>query len=92
MYTNPVKALSEFKPRQYDLILLDVRMPYMNGFRLYEKLKKIDKSCRVCFVTAFESYYQSLKEFFPNLDIKCVIRKPITEQRLLEHVVRELQS
>jgi CheY-like chemotaxis protein len=89
-YTDPLKALSSFKPRHYDLNLLDVKMPRMNGFRLYQRLKQIDDSCKVCFITAFEAYYQSLKEFFRNLDVTCFIKKPVTKERLLDCVAHEL--
>lgn len=90
IYTDPLKALLEFKPKRYDLILLDVRMPVMNGFLLYQRLREIDNNCKVCFITAFEIYYDSLKEFFPNLDVQCFIQKPITKERLLDIVSREI--
>jgi two-component system catabolic regulation response regulator CreB/two-component system response regulator ChvI len=67
-------------------------MPEMNGFQLYEKLIKLDKGCKICFVTAFEAYYESLKEFFPNLDVKCFIKKPVTKLELIQHVISEVRS
>lgn len=91
-YTNPLKALSEFKNFHYDLVLLDVKMPGMDGFQLYQRLKKIDKSCKVCFITAFEIYYKSLKEFYPNLDVTCFIQKPVTRKKLLKIVEQEINS
>ena len=90
IYTDPAKALMEFKPNRYDLIFLDVRMPVMNGFQLYQELRKTDDNCKVCFITAFETYYNSLKEFFPDLDVDCFIQKPVTKDKLLEIVSREL--
>lgn len=90
VFTNPIKALSAFKPYHYELIFLDVKMPHMDGFELYQEFKKVDKKCKVCFITAFEAYYQSLKEFFPKLDVTCFISKPVTRKNLLEHVTREL--
>jgi two-component system catabolic regulation response regulator CreB/two-component system response regulator ChvI len=92
VYNDPVKALSEFKAGLYDLALLDVRMPHMSGFELYEKIHRIDSACKVCFVTAFEIYYKSLKEFFPHLDVTCFIRKPVSKVELLNHVAAELIS
>jgi two-component SAPR family response regulator len=89
-YTDPVKALSSFKPHYYDLILLDASMPSMNGFDLYQRLKQIDSSCKVCFITAFEAYYISLKEFFPKLDVNCFIQKPVTKEKLLHCVTEQL--
>jgi CheY-like chemotaxis protein len=90
--TNPQDALNSFKPNYYDLILLDVRMPGMNGFELHQQLKILDKNCKICFITAFEAYYESLKEFFPKLDAKCYIRKPVSIYDLIKHISNELDS
>jgi two-component system catabolic regulation response regulator CreB/two-component system response regulator ChvI len=92
VYNDPRKALSEFRAGLYDLALLDVRMPHMSGFELYEKMHRIDSACKVCFVTAFEIYYRSLKEFFPNLDVTCFVRKPVSRAELLNHIATELNS
>lgn len=53
VFNEPHVALKKFKPNYYDLILLDVKMPQMNGFELYQEINKIDKNTRVCFLTAF---------------------------------------
>ena len=90
VYNDPPKALSEFRVGLYDLVLLDVRMPHMSGFELYEKMRRIDSVCKVCFVTAFEIYYRTLKEFFPHLDVNCFIRKPVSKAELLDHGAAEL--
>jgi DNA-binding response OmpR family regulator len=86
-YTDPSLALSNFKPNSYGLALLDIRMPKMNGFELYKKIKKIDYKMKVCFITAFEDYHEEFKESFPELDeIKCFIRKPKAIEDLVKHV------
>jgi DNA-binding response OmpR family regulator len=90
VYDNPRTALSKFKGDYYDLILLDIRMPDMNGFELYEQLKVLDRRCKVCFITAFEVYYQALREFNDSLDAKCFIRKPISIDILLKRVKEEI--
>jgi DNA-binding response OmpR family regulator len=90
MFTNPVTALSKYKRNVYDLLIIDIRMPQMNGFQLFEKIKSVDPSQKVCFVTAFETYYDSLRESFPNLDVECFIRKPITKDHLLARVTARL--
>jgi PleD family two-component response regulator len=51
-YTDPQHALCSFKPGEYDLAILDIRMPKMNGFELYRKIKLIDKIVDICFLTA----------------------------------------
>jgi YesN/AraC family two-component response regulator len=85
-------ALSNFKSGFYDLLLLDVRMPKMNGFELYQEIEKVDKKAKVCFITAFEVYYHALREIFPMLDVGCFIRKPIEIDDLVKKLNAELHS
>jgi DNA-binding response OmpR family regulator len=74
VFNDPIEALSNFKPDYYDLILLDIGMPQMNGFELYQEIKKKDKDVKTCFVTAYDVYFESLKKQFPNLNVGCYIR------------------
>jgi two-component system response regulator ChvI len=86
-YNDPLLALSNFKPNSYGLALLDIRMPKMNGFELYRKIKDIDKKIEICLITAFEDYHQEFKESFPELeDAKYFIRKPKAIEDLVKHV------
>jgi two-component system, OmpR family, response regulator ChvI len=86
-HTNPLSALSNFKPNEFGLLILDIRMPNMNGFELYKKLKIIDGNVEVCFMTAFEDYHEEFKESFPMLDeAKHFIRKPKAIEDLVNHV------
>ena len=86
-YTNPLSALSKFKPNEFGLLILDIRMPNMNGFELYKKLRIIDGNVEVCFITAFEDYHEEFKESFPMLDeAKQFIRKPKAIEDLVNHV------
>jgi CheY-like chemotaxis protein len=76
-----MEALSHIQEKVglYDLILLDVKMPKMDGFQLYQEMRKIvgsdDKKIKVCFMTAYEVYYELLKKDFPSLNIGCFIKK-----------------
>jgi DNA-binding NtrC family response regulator len=85
-YNDPKKALSEFKPNMFNIALIDVRMPSMNGFELYGEIKKLDPHIKVCFVTGFEVNYRALKEIFPDLPEECYISKPTTMKHLIDHV------
>ena len=86
-YDNPLSVLSNFKPNSYGLLLLDIKMPQMNGFELYEKIRKLDDKVKVCFITAFEDYRKEFKESFPELDeAKYFIRKPKAVEDLVNHV------
>ena len=90
-FIDPVLALSNFKPGVYGLLLLDVKMPQINGFELYEKIKKIDTEVKACFITAHEVYYESLREIFPTMDLDCYV-KPIEIEDLVNHIKAELAS
>lgn len=89
-FNDPATALENYRAGTYDLLLLDIRMPKMNGFELCREIKKKDNSVRVCFFTAFEVYYDEFKKIFPNLEVKCFIRKPITINELVSHINSEI--
>ena len=63
VFNDPGLALSNFKAGWYDLLLLEILMPKMNGFELYQQLKNIDDKVKVCFITAYEIYYRALRVF-----------------------------
>jgi len=86
-YNDPLLALSNFKPDLYGLALIDIRMPKMNGFEFYKKIKDIDNRIQACFITAFEDYREEFKESFPELEeAKYFIRKPKAMEDLVRHV------
>jgi FixJ family two-component response regulator len=86
-YTSSVSALSSFKPNEFGLLILDIRMPVINGFELFKKMKSIDNRIEACFITAFEDYRDEFKESFPILDeAKYFIRKPKAIEDLVNHV------
>ncbi|MDQ3872922.1 MAG: response regulator [Thermoproteota archaeon] len=85
-FNDPRAALERFKPSYYDLVIIDIRMPRINGFDLYRELKKIDSGIRVCFLTAFEIYYEEFKKMFPTIDVKVFIRKPVSMSNLVSQV------
>jgi two-component system response regulator ChvI len=89
-FADPKQALSSFKAGVYDLLLLDIRMPNINGFELYKELNKIDDKPKVCFITAYELYYEALKKDFPGLDVGCFIKKPISIEDLARKIREEL--
>lgn len=90
VFNDPQEALSNFEASKYDLLLLDIRMPKMNGFELYKEMDKIDNHVKVCFITAFEVYYEALREVFPSMEVECFIRKPIEIGNLVKRIKNEL--
>jgi DNA-binding response OmpR family regulator len=85
---NPVVALSEFKPNFYDLLLLDINMPHMNGFELCENMLAIDINVKVCFMSSGE--INRLRAIYPSPSIGCFIRKPVTIDYLIKRIMSEL--
>jgi CheY-like chemotaxis protein len=87
-FSDPIVALENFRPRLYDLLLIDIAMPKMNGFELYDKIRKLDKKVKISFVTASEMFYEEIrKEAFPEFDTTiCFIRKPIANPDLIQQV------
>ena len=86
-FTDPLLALRNYKPNFYDLILVDIKMPEMDGLDFYREIRKIDKKVRLCFVTASEKYYEPFrKEIYDILGENCFIQKPIANEDLLKVV------
>jgi two-component system, OmpR family, response regulator ChvI len=92
-FSNPLEVISAFQPELYDLLLIDIKMPKMNGFELYQELrKKVDNvEIRACFITPYEIYYETLKSEFPELNVGCFISEPIESANLVKRIREELQ-
>ena len=91
-YNSPNEALAEFRPKQYDLAIFDVKMPNMSGFELYSKIRKIDSNLKALFVTAFPNYEHEFLVTLPDMDIKCVLQKPLGMKQLQDIVKTALQQ
>jgi two-component system, OmpR family, response regulator ChvI len=85
-FNDPLRALENFKANLYDLIILDIKMPKKDGFEVYKEILKIDNRVQVCFLTAGDINYRSLKETFPTLDENQFIRKPIENIELIKQI------
>ena len=90
-YDNPVTALLDFKPNFYDLLLIDINMPLMDGFQLAHKLLQRDINVRVCFMTSGEINMAAAREVHPLKSIGCFIKKPITAEQLLRRIRAEVE-
>ena len=84
-YTDPVSALAGFKPGKFDLLLLDIKMPKIGGFELYQKMKEIDKEVKVCFVTASELFYEEFRDN-REIDEKYFILKPMKNEEMMKRI------
>jgi CheY-like chemotaxis protein len=87
-YTDPTLALSNFRPGLYDLLLLDIKMPKINGFDLYQKMTEIDSNVKICFLTASELFYEEYRRLdaYPRLDKEYFIQKPIRSEELIRQL------
>jgi CheY-like chemotaxis protein len=86
-FTEPFAALNNFKSGLYDLIMIDIVLPNMNGFELYWRIKRLDDKVKICFITASELYYEEIrKETIPKLDTSYFIKKPISNEDLIRRV------
>jgi DNA-binding response OmpR family regulator len=93
-YNDPLVALSNYRPNSYDLLLLDIKMPKMNGFELYNQIKKLDNNVKVCFVSANDVDYIALEEQYSSLERDSlipnnIIRKPIEVSKLIGRIELE---
>ncbi|MDP8903369.1 MAG: response regulator [Thermoproteota archaeon] len=70
----------------YDMMIIDIRMPRINGFDLYRQVKKRDTGVKVCFLTAFQIYYKEFRKMFPTIDVKAFIRKPVSISNLVNQI------
>ena len=84
---NPIVVLSEFNPNHYDLLLVDINIPHINGLELCEKILAIDINVKVCFMSAGEISREALREIYP-ISLAWFIRKPIP----IEYLVRRIRS
>ena len=92
-FNDPESALKSFKPDFYALILIDITMPNMDGFQLYESLKKIDPDVKACFLTASEMYYgvhRGVEHCALNEEL--FLQKPISTDDLIKEVNKKLNS
>jgi DNA-binding response OmpR family regulator len=91
-FTDPQEALSKYKPGLYDLVILDIKMPKMDGFELYHEIKKKDNNANVCFLTASELYYEEFrKKEYCALDRNLFIRKPIENEELVKRITKMIK-
>ena len=91
-FTDPILALSNFKPNYYSLVILDINMPKMNGYDLYKEIRKLDNKVKICFLTASELYNENLRSQTKEIldEVKRFISKPFTIEGLIRNAKKDL--
>ena len=87
-FDNPILALNDFKDGLYDLALLDIKMPEMDGFKLYKEMRKVDNEFKVCFLTASEMFYEEYRRAHYSTihEHYQIIQKPIKNKELIKEI------
>jgi DNA-binding response OmpR family regulator len=90
-FTDPELVLSNFRPGLYDLVLIDIMMPKMDGFELSERLKKVDPDVKVCFLTASEMYHEEIRGVqHCTLNKDLFLQKPISTADLIGEINKKI--
>ena len=86
-FNDPILALKSYRMNFYDLVILDIKMPKMDGFELYTKIREKDNKVKICFLTASELYYEKFRkthsEFGRIIEEECFIQKTIKNEELI---------
>ncbi len=92
VFNDPIEALSEFEAGQYDIILLDIRMPQMTGLELFQEIRKKDSQTKVWFISAFDVYSDEIRKYsIEDQEIR-MIRKPISTRDLVRIIKEDLKA
>ena len=85
-YNDPMAALAHFKSKQYDFVILDIRMPKMSGFDLYREMVKLDWKTNYCFFTAFDIHPSEFDKVFPDVNVRAFLKKPLSPSQMVERL------
>ena len=90
VHNDSRKALLEFEPNFYDLLLVDINMSYIDGFQLSERLLEIDINVKICFMSAGEINRDALGEIHPSISLGCFMKKLVIIDYLIDRIMKEL--
>ena len=95
-FTDPISALDNYQINFYDLVILDIKMPKMDGFQLYMKIREKDPKIKICFLTASELYYEEFRkmhhELGKTINEDYFIQKPIRNEDLVKHLTQIINN
>ncbi len=92
-YNDPIVALSMYKAHYYDLVMIDLRLPGMTGFELYNQIRMIDNKTKVCFLTSSEQFHQQYRSSeFQDFDPDLFIQKPVENEVLISKINKIIEK
>ena len=95
-FNDPILALNYYKVNFYALVILDIKMPKMDGFELYNKIREKDPKVKICFLTASEMYYEKFRkvrsEIGRIIGEDSFIQKPIKNEDLMKKLTDIMNS
>ncbi len=95
-FNDPVLVSETYKSNYYDLVILDIKMPKMDGFQLYDRIRQKDRKTKICFLTASEMFYESLRQarnlIGDVLGEQYFIQKPIKTDELIRRLTDLINS
>jgi DNA-binding response OmpR family regulator len=89
---SALQAFESHPENYYDLVITDIRMPKMNGFELYRRIKEKDKSMKIAFITAFEINKEEFNKVMPSVNVIDFISKPLSVSNLITKLKSMLKS
>ena len=89
-FNDPILALNSYNSNFYDLVILDIKMPKMDGFELYNKIREKDPQVKICFLTASELFYEEFRKarflLSEKIGEEYFIQKPIKTDDLVQEI------
>jgi DNA-binding response OmpR family regulator len=90
-FNDPITPLKLYRRNFYDLVILEIKIPNMDGFELYIKIKEKDPTVKICFLTAIAIFDEEFRKSRPEVDRiitqECFIQKPITTEDLIKKLI-----
>ena len=83
---DALRIIGSHPQNYYDLIITDIRMPHMNGFELYRRIRETNQSIRIAFITAFEINKDEFSKVIPSVEVTDFISKPVSIANLKEKI------
>ena len=90
-FNDPITPLKLYRRNFYDLVILEIKIPNMDGFDLYIKIREKDSTVKICFLTAIAIFDEEFRKSRPEVDRiitqECFIQKPITTEDLIKKLI-----